>query len=232
MADILLAEDEADIRLGLVATLESEGHSVRAAADGGEAMRMFSAKRPELVILDVMMPVKSGWDVCAEIRRRDESVPVIMLTAKSAEADKVIGLGLGADDYMTKPFGVRELLARVSAALRRARLSNATSADAANAPFRFGSSEVEPIKFLLRPPSGDPVPLSARELALLKMFASHPGDVLSRDFLLDSIWGVTYGGNTRTLDQHVAQLRKKLGGDAAAIETVHGVGYRYAERAD
>ena len=88
------------------------------------------------------------------------------------------------------------------------------------------------IKFLLRPPSGDPVPLSARELALLKMFASHPGDVLSRDFLLDSIWGVTYGGNTRTLDQHVAQLRKKLGGDAAALETVHGVGYRYAERAD
>lgn len=224
MADILVAEDDEAIGAGLAAALESEGHEVRLARDGEEALGEYARKRPSLVLLDVMMPKKSGWDVCTSIRRLDPATPIIMLTAKSEEADKVIGLGLGADDYITKPFGVRELAARVAAALRRAALPRAGEDGAV---FAFGGCTVDARRFTVRTPEGSESPLGAREMSLLKTFAARPGEVLSRDALLNEVWGVSYYGSTRTLDQHIAQLRKKLGTGSGAIETVHGVGYRF-----
>ena len=224
MTDILAAEDDASIRAGLAATLESEGYSVRTAADGAQAMEEYRKKRPDLLLLDVMMPEKSGWDVCTEIRRADPSLPVIMLTAKSSETDKVLGLGLGADDYITKPFGMRELLARVAAALRRAKLQPAAHGDA---PFRFGSRTVNPRSMSIAGPDGDETAIGRKELEILRMLSSRPGEAVPRDEMLDTVWGQSYCGVTRTLDQYIAQVRKKLGEDSRLLETVHGTGYRY-----
>ncbi|HUL53316.1 MAG TPA: response regulator transcription factor [Opitutaceae bacterium] len=232
-ARILLAEDDANIRLGLVATLEGEGYAVTAAGDGAQALRLFPQEKFDLVILDVMMPRKSGYDVCRDLRARGATVPILFLTAKGEEIDKVVGLKLGADDYVTKPFGLHELLARVEALLRRARTENgAPGAGAALAAvFAFGAAEIDRRKFTATIAGRPPVPLTARELKLLEVFAAHPGEVLTRDALLNAVWGVDYYGTTRTLDQHVAQLRKKVERDPeapAAIVTVHGLGYRHA----
>jgi len=227
MKEILLAEDDETLRTGLVAALESAGYAVRACADGEAAVAAFAEKKPDLLLLDVMMPGKSGFEVCAEVRRSDAAVPILFLTAKAEDADVVIGLGLGADDYIAKPFHVRVLLARVAAALRRSE-SAAGAAAAANEGFAIGTAKVDARRFLVDPCDGTPPqPLSVRELGLLRAFATHPGEVLSRDELLDSVWGQDYFGSTRTLDQHVLQIRKKLGPSAACIETVHRVGYRY-----
>ncbi len=231
-AKILIAEDDANIRLGLTATLESEGYVVTATTDGAQALKVFGQEKFDFVILDVMMPKKSGYDVCRELRARDERVPVLFLTAKGEEIDKVVGLKLGADDYMAKPFGVHELLARVEALLRRSRLSGKAVGEAkADLPvvLCFGAAEVDRKKFTANV-RGTSVALTARELKLIEVFASHPGEVLTRDALLNAAWGVDYFGTTRTLDQHVAQLRKKVEANAetpVAIVTVHGVGYRY-----
>ncbi len=229
MSFILVAEDDPAIREGLVVTLESEGHEVRAAHDGAEALALYAERRPDLLLLDIMMPKRSGYEVCAEIRRSDASLPILFLTAKAGEEDAVLGLGLGADDYIVKPFGVRELLARVAAALRRAAVASAGAAppDSGADTFSIGTRRVDPRRFTLRAPDGAEESLTERELGLLRLFAAHPGEVLTRDRLLDDLWGVRYLGTTRTLDQHIAQLRRKLGPDAARIETVHGVGYRY-----
>jgi len=231
-AKILTAEDDANIRLGLTATLESESYAVTAATDGAQALKLFAQEKFDLVILDVMMPKKSGYDVCREIRARDSRVPVLFLTAKGEEIDKVVGLKLGADDYMAKPFGVHELLARVEALLRRARASS-QPLDAGKtdlpAVLRFGAAEIDRKKFTATL-KGTVTQLTARELKLIEVFAAHPGEVLARDALLNAAWGVDYFGTTRTLDQHVAQLRKKIEANAdspVAIVTVHGVGYRY-----
>jgi DNA-binding response OmpR family regulator len=231
-ARILLAEDDADIRLGLVATLESEGYAVTAAGDGLQALRLFPQEKFDLVLLDVMMPGKSGYDVCRELRARGATVPVLFLTAKGEEIDKVVGLKLGADDYVTKPFGVHELLARVEALLRRARQRDRPAGGAAVLPpvFPFGAAAIDRRKFTAAVPGRGAVPVTARELKLLEVFAAHPGEVLTRDALLNAVWGVDYFGTTRTLDQHVAQLRKKVERDPespVAIVTVHGVGYRH-----
>jgi DNA-binding response OmpR family regulator len=231
-ARILLAEDDANIRLGLVATLESEGYAVTAAGDGGQALRLFPQEKYDLVVLDVMMPGQSGYDVCRELRARGATAPVLFLTAKSEEIDKVVGLKLGADDYVTKPFGVHELLARVEALLRRSRQRDRSAAAAAVLPpvFPFGAAEIDRRKFLASVPGRVAVPVTARELKLLEVFAAHPGEVLTRDALLNAVWGVDYFGTTRTLDQHVAQLRKKVElapESPTAIVTVHGVGYRH-----
>ena len=233
-AKILIAEDDANIRLGLTATLESEGYSVTAAADGAQALKLFPQGKFELVILDVMMPKSSGYDVCRELRGRGERVPVLFLTAKGEEIDKVVGLKLGADDYVTKPFGVHELLARVEALLRRGRAHGGQPTNdhaSALAPvFRFGAAEIDRNKFTAVVRGREPAALTARELKLIEVFAARAGDVLTRDALLNAVWGVDYFGTTRTLDQHVAQLRKKVEKDAEApttIVTVHGVGYRY-----
>ena len=229
MSQILIAEDDPAIREGLEAALQSDGHETRTAANGVEAMARIAERRPDLLLLDVMMPTKSGWDVCAEVRRADPSLPIVFLTAKSEEGDKVLGLGLGADDYIVKPFGVRELLARVRAALRRAATVSGAADPAAEAggDFDFAGGRVDVREPAFRRPDGPAEPLTPRELALLRFFASHPGQALPRERLLAAGWGVAYYGTTRTLDQHVANLRRKLGPGGAAVETVHGVGYRY-----
>jgi DNA-binding response OmpR family regulator len=229
-AKILLAEDDANIRLGLVATLESEGYAVMAASDGAQALKLFPQEKFDLVLLDVMMPKASGYDVCRELRARGVRTPVLFLTAKGEEIDKVVGLKLGADDYVTKPFGVHELLARVEALLRRARSGGETKSAELAPVFRLGSAEIDRRKFTATVDSRTQA-LTARELKLAEVFAAHAGEVLTRDALLNAVWGVDYLGTTRTLDQHVAQLRKKIETDPESptvILTVHGVGYRCA----
>lgn len=223
---ILVAEDDSAILTGLVDLLEGEGFAVEKALDGAEALAKWNQARPDLILLDVMMPEKSGFDVCREIRKRDANTPVIMLTAKGEEIDKVVGLELGADDYVVKPFGANELLARIRAVLRRGR-GKPASQDAR--PFEFGDVRVDP-----RTMKGHrgvvEFDVSPRELALLRLFVSREGDALDRSTILDEVWGVKYEGTTRTLDQHVACLRKKIERDPAHprhITTVHGVGYRF-----
>ena len=218
MTRILIAEDDPHILEGLATLLTSEGYDVETAADGNAALAKFKSHAPDLLLLDVMMPAKSGYDVCREIRAAGSATPVIMLTAKGEELDKVLGLTLGADDYVTKPFGVRELLARVSAVLRRV---PAATPDA----FDFANARIDEKRYRALVANGTDLPLSDRELKLIKFMHAHPGEVLTRDQLLNAVWGVHYYGNTRTLDQHVAQPRKKLGPDS--IETIHGIGYRY-----
>lgn len=225
-----MAEDDIHIRLGLTDTLESEGYQVIEAGDGNEALYAFEQNSPDLVLLDVMMPGKSGYDVCRAIRAKDTQVPVIMLTAKGEEIDKVVGLKLGADDYITKPFGIHELLARIDAVLRRAqRFSKLAPEDESKSPFIFAGFTVDPKRF--KAESGNKsFDLSKREIELLKLFGAHPGEVLDRETILMRIWGLDYGGTTRTLDQHIAMLRKKIEKNPATpqlITTVHGVGYRF-----
>lgn len=224
MSYILFAEDDATLRMGLAATLESEGYEAHGCADGLEVLEEFRRRRPDLLLLDVMMPGKSGYDVCAEVRRSDTIVPILFLTAKSSEADCVIGLGLGADDFIVKPFRIRELLARVSAALRR----SASSPQSGNgdAAFKIGDATIDPMRFLVKIPGEIDQPLTVRELGLLKEFAANPGKVLSRDMLLDTVWGVDYIASSRTLDQHIVQIRRKLGPSGDKIETIRGAGYR------
>ncbi len=237
-ARVLIAEDDADIRLGLVATLESEGYDVVAASDGAQALKLYPQQKYDLVVLDVMMPRASGYDVCRELRAAGAATPVLFLTAKGEEVDKVVGLKLGADDYVVKPFGVRELLARVEALLRRGRASAAATALAggsAPAVFRLGVAEIDRRAFSARLPGRGPESLTARELRLAEVLAAHPGETLTRDRLLNAVWGLGYSGTTRTLDQHVAQLRKKVEPDPEsprAILTVHGVGYRFSPEAE
>jgi len=230
---ILVAEDDANIRTGLVDTLESEGYQATPAVDGKQAIEIFEAGNFDLILLDIMMPEKSGYDVCRSIRTQDEEVPVIMLTAKGEEVDKVIGLQLGADDYITKPFGVHELLARISAVLRRSQRKEKSPLEEAEIPerFTFGTAEIDTRQYKVQMAEKS-FDISARELELLKFFFVHPNEVLSRDRILNAVWGIHYSGTTRTLDQHVAQLRKKVEEDPAHpcfLKTVYGVGYRYEQ---
>ncbi len=205
---ILVAEDDPHIRMGLRDTLESEGYRVVEAHTGVQAKARFQAGGIDLILLDVMMPEKSGYDVCRDIRAAGDPIPIIMLTAKGEEIDKVIGLHLGADDYVTKPFGVHELLARIAAVLRRiVRVKKPETTG--ESPFLFGPFEVNPKTYQMTA-GGVCQDLTDRELTLIRCFHAHPGEVLSRDFLLNAGWGIEYLGTTRTLDQHIAKLRKKL----------------------
>ena len=226
---ILVAEDDTHIREGLIDTLESEGYGVTGAVDGLEALRLFGGGGFDLVLLDVMMPGKSGYDVCREIRKHDGAIPVIMLTAKGEEVDKVVGLELGADDYVTKPFGIRELLARIHAVLRRSRGPGDRVEPLQGDVFCVGQAEIR--RSTYRGRLGDKTfDLTPRELALLEYFHSRPGVVLTRDRLLRAVWEYEYTGTTRTVDQHIVQLRKKIEVDPAnpaVLTTAHGVGYRY-----
>ncbi len=230
--EVLVVEDDSHIREGLCDLLEGEGAKVTTAADGEAALAYWQTRKFGLVILDVMMPGKSGYDVCREIRKTDPGVPVIMLTAKTEELDKVVGLELGADDYVTKPFGVRELLARIHAVLRRTASrpkAGAPAAEAEPATFTFGEAEInrQTLRGILR---GNHFDVSPRELRLLEFFIASPGLALSREKLLQGVWGYEGANLTRTVDQHIAQLRKKVEPDPAApksLLTVHGLGYRY-----
>ncbi len=230
-AHILVAEDDRNILTGLVDTLESEGYQAMSASDGEEALVLFRNNPFDLVLLDIMMPGKSGYDVCREIRSTDADIPIIMLTAKGEEIDKVVGLQLGADDYITKPFGVHELLARIAAVLRRSKRNPAEAKKEEAIPdlFEFGDAKIDVRKFKVIK-GNQTIDLSEREVKLLQFFFLHPNEVLSRDQLLNEVWGIDYYGTTRTLDQHIAQLRKKVEHDPARprfIKTVHRVGYRY-----
>ncbi len=225
---ILVVEDDNHIRNGLVDVLESEGYVAVPAADGKQGLSIARQQRFDLIVLDIMMPGLSGYDVCREIRKKDATTPVIMLTAKGEEVDKVVGLELGADDYVTKPFGVRELLARVAAALRRSRAKDGAP-DPLPSEITFGDARINRKSF-----EGSlgraSFTLTAREMKLIDAFARKPDEVLSRDDLLNEVWGIDYGGTTRTLDQHIVQLRKKIEKEPEeprTILTVHGVGYRY-----
>jgi len=226
---LLIVEDDANIRRGVVDILESEGYEVTDAQNGAEGLKLFKQNKFDLVLLDLMMPEMSGYDVCREIRKRDPQIPVVILTAKSQEIDKVVGLELGADDYITKPFGVRELLARVAAALRRAHVGGEGAPAPLPEEFTFGRAVIRPKQFEARLGS-QVTTLTPRELKLIELFLHKPDEALSRQYLLDQAWGIDYLGTTRTLDQHIAQLRKKIEPEDdkdPALVTVHGVGYRY-----
>lgn len=221
---ILVVEDDAHIRLGLEEILKSEGYAVAVCKRGDKAVEAVAKERPALVVLDVMLPGLSGFEVCKQLRAKKVNVPILMLTAKGQELDKVIGLDCGADDYVTKPFGVRELVARINALLRRC----ARETDDADAVFRIGDCAIDPKRFELRRGS-TAEELTAKELRLLQLFHKRPGEVFSRDKLLNEVWGYNYFGTTRTLDQVIVQLRKKLGDPAENprhLLTVHGVGYK------
>lgn len=225
---ILIVEDDPHILLGLEEVLKSEGYEVASCNRGDEAMAAVAHFQPTLIVLDVMLPGLSGYDICKQLRAKKITTPILMLTAKGQEIDKVIGLDLGADDYVTKPFGVRELLARIQALLRRCSGGDTSSTASAEQPFQIGSATVDPKTFQIK--RGRAVEeLTAKELKLLQIFHAHPGEVLSRDRLLNEAWGINYYGTTRTLDQVIVQLRKKLGdsgGEPKLLLTVHGVGYR------
>jgi DNA-binding response OmpR family regulator len=224
---ILIVEDDPHILLGLEELLKSEGYQTATCTRGDQAVASVAKHRPSLIVLDIMLPGRSGYDVCKELRAKPCKTPILMLTAKGQELDKVIGLELGADDYVTKPFGVRELLARIQALLRR---SNGLAANDVqdSAPFKIGDATIDPKTFQLRR-GNDVEGLTAKELKLLQTFFAHPGEVLSRDRLLNDVWGYHYYGTTRTLDQVIVQLRKKLhdsGAEPRYLQTVHGVGYK------
>jgi DNA-binding response OmpR family regulator len=224
---ILIVEDDPHILLGLEEVLKSESFEVAVCNRGDEAIDAFNQHHPALVLLDVMLPGLSGYDICRKLRANKVTTPILMLTAKGQEIDKVVGLDLGADDYVTKPFGVRELLARIQALLRRS--SNAPSdVKVTETPFQIGNASIDPKTFQIR--RGKQVDeLTAKELKLLQLFHAHPGEVFSRDRLLNEVWGYNYFGTTRTLDQVIVQLRKKLGDNGAEpkhLVTVHGVGYK------
>src|SRR5215831_17119896 len=225
---ILIVEDDPHILLGLEEVLKSEEFDVASCNRGDQALDAVAKHRPALILLDVMLPGLSGYDICKQLRSKKVATPILMLTAKGQEIDKVVGLDLGADDYVTKPFGVRELLARIHALLRRTNNGGSSSTDPAHGPFEIGSATIDPKTFQIK--RGKFVEeLTAKELKLLQLFSAHPGEVLSRDRLLNEVWGYNYFGTTRTLDQVIVQLRKKLGdnGDNPKhLLTVHGVGYK------
>ena len=225
---ILIVEDDPAIREALTEAIVGDGHAAITATTGSDAVRLFETEKVDLVLLDLMLPVMNGYDVCRRIRAKDHRVPIVMLTAKGAEIDKVLGLELGADDYVTKPFGLRELLARVHAAFRRQEHLAHAAPPPATDTFYFGSTLVDRKRFTATR-DGTTLVLTPRELHLLEVFHRRKGEVLSRDLLLNEVWGIDYLGTTRTLDQHVAQVRKKVEGDGPArlIKTVHGVGYQY-----
>lgn len=224
---VLIAEDDRATREGLREILESEGYDVVCAADGTEALALFASRpRPEFVCLDIMMPGKGGYDVCREIRRTDRDVPVIFISAKAEEIDKVVGLELGADDFITKPFGIREVVARIRAVTRRC--LQAGQADE-NADFCFGPYVVHPLE-LAAEKDGRAVELNLRDVRILRVFHDRMGSVVTRDVLYRECWGMSHMPDSRTLDQHISKLRKKIEADPAhpvLIQTVHGMGYRY-----
>lgn len=228
---ILIVEDDPSISYGLCEVFGGEGFEVRSCERGDVAEEMVNSHRPDLVILDVMLPGKNGFEVCKDVRAGGNAVPILMLTSKGQELDKVIGLDSGADDYVTKPFGVRELVARVNALLRRFEsIEQAGKRDGDSGVFRVGEAEVNPKTFGLTL-DGRAERLTPKEMDLLLYFDQHRGEVLSRDQILDAVWGINYYGTTRTLDQCVAQLRKKIGDNGPKprhLTTVHGVGYKLA----
>lgn len=223
---ILLVEDEKTLAKALKFNLEKEGFAVEIAFDGEEALKAVSREEPDLVILDLMLPKIDGFEVCRQIRKNTD-IPIIMLTARNEDIDKILGLELGADDYLTKPFNVRELLARIKAIFRRA----AQQPQPGRKTLRLGDLQIELIKHKVTV-KGKEVTLTSREYTLLTFLASNAGRVFSREQLLEQIWGFDYSGDARTVDVHIRHLREKIEenpADPRLILTVWGIGYKFRE---
>jgi len=228
MATILLIEDAADLAAMILKELEANGYNGQHAGDGETGLRLFRSECPNLVILDWMLPRMNGLDVLRRIRQ-EAPTPVLMLTARNEEADRVVGLEVGADDYLTKPFGMRELLARVHALLRRIEHVQAiVSADqaTAQAPIQCGPLQLDPDSYQARM-NGVPVDLTRTEFDLICLLARNPGRTFSRSYLLETVWGEPYVPGDRSVDNAVLRLRKKLDELGDAVETVWGIGYRF-----
>ena len=220
---VLLIEDDPSILRGLEMNLKIDGLRVLTASDGVAAVRAAKAAVPDLIILDLGLPGMDGMDVLREVRKDDPEVPILILSARASEAEKVLGLSLGADDYVTKPFGLAELLARVRALLRRTRRR------AGNANVKFGPVEIEVEARVVRV-NGDPIEVTALEFDLLKYLTDQPMRAVTREQIMQAVWGTGHAGTPRTVDNFIARLRSKIGDDPAAptfIETVRGVGYRF-----
>ena len=226
MTTVLVIEDDPAISRGLADNLKFEGYEVVTALDGETGYQLQRDRKPDVIVLDVMLPRISGLELCRKLRAERVQTPILMLTARSEEGDRVVGLDLGADDYMTKPFSVRELMARIRALLRRTQ----SSAALPNA-LRFGDVEVDFLKYEARR-NGKPIDMTRKEFAILRLLAGRAGEVVTRDDLLNDVWGYEAYPVSRTVDNHVAGLRAKLERDAANpqhIKTVHGVGYKFVE---
>lgn len=222
---ILIIEDEEDLVKGLKLNLADEGYQIEWAPDGEKGLRMAIEESPDLIILDIMMPKMSGLDVCREIRKKGLNVPIIMLTAKGEEIDKVVGLEIGADDYMTKPFSIRELLARIKAHLRREKRGGKTVPDV----YTFADVAIDFTRFKVRRGTRE-WNLTSLEVEILKYFIKHVNEVVSRDDLLDKVWGFDKFPTTRTIDNHILKLRKKIEEDLSHpkhILSIYGEGYRF-----
>jgi len=224
MTKILIVEDEPAMVAGLRDNFEFEGYQVVSANDGSEGLARALADSPDLVLLDVMMPKMSGLEVCKQLKAKRPSMPIIMLTARGQEVDKVVGLELGADDYVTKPFSIRELMARVKAVLRRSQ-----TLPKEEERYSFGDAEVD-LKKCRVTRAGKEIEISGTEFELLKYFVCHAGEILSRDRLLEDVWGYDKYPTTRTVDAHLVRLRQKLEPNPEQPRfflTVHGTGYRF-----
>lgn len=220
---ILVVDDERNIVELVKYNLEKEGYEVICAYDGFEAVTLAKQERPDLIILDIMLPGQGGLDVC-RLLRKESSVPIIMATAKGEEMDKILGLELGGDDYITKPFSPRELVARVKAILRRTSMKPDEKDE-----FAFGELAINLVKHEVRR-NGDVVELKPKEFDLLKLLATNPGKVFTRESLLEQLWGYDYLGDTRTVDVHMRRLRQKIEQDAGSpkfLKTIHGLGYKF-----
>jgi len=224
MARILIVDDEPEIVRGLQDNLRFEGYQTASATNGQEALALAQSDAPDLILLDIMMPRMSGWDVCRALREKGIEAPIIMLTARGEEVDRVRGLELGADDYVTKPFSLRELLARVRAVLRRPGPRTRFE------EFTFGDVRIRPrVRQVFK--AGEEIRLTRKEFDLLVFLVAHRGEVLTRERLLDEVWGYERFPTTRTVDTHILRLRKKFEADADQpvwILTLHGHGYKFA----
>ncbi len=218
---ILVVDDEPNIVQLARLYLEREGFRVKAAGDGQSALQIVAREKPALLVLDIMLPELDGWEVCRRLRVENNQIPILMLTARSDDVDKILGLELGADDYLTKPFNPRELVARIKAILRRGE----RTAPSLEKPIHLGDVVIDPAsrEVSLR---GVTIPLRAQEFDLLLTLAQHKGIVLTREQLLEKAWGYAYYGQSRTVDVHIGHLRRKLAGSQVHIETVTGVGYK------
>jgi len=226
LAKVLIIEDEPNMVLGLKDSCEYEGYEVAVARNGKEGLEKVSTEKPDIILLDVMLPLMSGIDVCRTLRTRGIETPILMLTARSQEIDKVIGLEVGADDYVTKPFSIKELVARIRAHLRRA-AKHVVEIET----FTFGDVELNFKKYAARK-GGRALELSAREFEILRYLIRRRGEIVTRDQLLDEVWGYRSTPVTRTVDNHIARLRQKIEQDPSDprhIITVHRLGYRFIE---
>ena len=222
---ILIIEDEEDLVKGLKLNLADEVYEVDWATDGVEGLRKALEERPDLIILDIMLPKMNGLDICRELRQKNINIPIIMLTAKGEEIDKVLGLEIGADDYMTKPFSIRELLARIKAHLRREKRERKTVPEV----YRFGDVEIDFTHFKVKRKDKD-LDLTSLEIDIMKYFIAHREEVVTREALLDKVWGYEKYPTTRTIDNHILKLRKKIEADPSHPEyilSIYGEGYRF-----